>query len=357
MKTCEPAKNPRGPLAGFPSSRINEITHNPRTCERDQRGRVSAKDQRLLALFEEDVSVRFAERTAEHYLSDARVFLMWLARQGLSLKDVRADDLRRYQGELVGRRGLAGRPFAAATIALRLAAVKALFRFLVRRGYALFDPTGAIELPRVEKRLPRVILTEAEARRIVTAPHGRAPLALRDRAILETLYATGVRVTELIRLCPDDVDTDERILRVLLGKGGKDRNVPLTAVAARAIDAYLAFGRGALLGPRSSLTPRARPRERDGGARLFLRASGAPMTRTSAALVVRHWARCARVKKRVTCHTFRHSVATHLLKGGADIRHIQALLGHKSLATTERYTHVEISDLRRVVERAHPRGR
>jgi integrase/recombinase XerD len=316
----------------------------------NQGASVSAADRRLLTLFEEAVSVRFAERTAEHYLSDARVFLMWLARQGLSLKDVRPDDLRRYQGELVARRGPKGRPFASATIALRLFAVKALFRFLTRRGVALFDPSSAIELPRVEKRLPRVILSEAEARRIVTAPRGASPLALRDRAILETLYATGVRASELIRLCPADVDTEERVLRVVLGKGRKDRNLPLTAPAARAIESYLARGRGALLGSH----PREGPRAKD---RLFLCPSGRPLTRTSLSRVVRQWARAARVAKRVTCHTFRHSVATHLLRRRADIRHIQALLGHASLSTTERYTHVEISDLRRVVERAHPRGR
>ena len=257
---------------------------------------------------------------------------------------MRPDDVRRYQGELYARRKLDGRPLSAATVALRLIAVKTLFAFLVRRGYALFDPSSSVELPRVEKRLPRVILTESEARRIVAGPRGCRPLDLRDRAILETLYATGIRVTELIRLRPEDVDTEERVLRVVMGKGRKDRNVPLTRAAAEAIEAYLARGRGALLGAR-------------GESRLFLRERGGEMTRTSATETVSGWARRARVKKHVTCHTFRHSVATHLLRHRADIRHIQALLGHASLSTTERYTHVEIQDLKRVVERAHPRGR
>jgi site-specific recombinase XerD len=330
---------------------MNDMAPNPRTCERSQRGSVSPADLRLLKLFEEDVVVRFAARTGEHYLSDARVFLMWLGRHGLALKDVRPDDLRRYQGELVSRRKLDGRPLAAATIAQRLAAVKALFRFLVRRGCVLFDPSSAIDLPRVEKRLPRVILTEAEARRMVTAPRGRAPLELRDRAMLELLYATGLRVTELVNLKPEDVDTEERVVHVLLGKGQKDRNVPLTSVAARAVESYLAGGRTVLLGDS------ARVGERITGARLFLRSGGRPLTRTSMASVVRAWAKTARVKKHVTCHTFRHSVATHLLRARADIRHIQVLLGHKSLSTTERYTHVNLKDLRRVIERAHPRGR
>ncbi len=319
---------------------------------------MSGSDSRLLAVFKEDVETRYAQRTAEHYLSDVRVFLVWLDRHGLSLEDVRPDDVRRYQGELYSRRKIDGRPLSAATIALRLIAVETLFAFLVRRGYALFDPSSVIELPRVEKRLPRVILTESEARRILAGPSGRSPLELRDRAILETLYATGVRVTELIRLRPEDVDTEERVLHVVMGKGRKDRNVPLTRAAALAIEAYLARGRGALLGTqREGLRPRVRSRNGDAASRLFLRERGGEMTRTSVSHTVAVWAQRARVKKHVTCHTFRHSVATHLLKHRADIRHIQALLGHASLSTTERYTHVEIQDLKRVVERAHPRGR
>ncbi len=317
---------------------------------------MSAKDPRLLALFEDDAHVRFATRTAEHYLANVRAFLMWTRTQGLSLRDVRGEDVRHYQGELFARRKLDGRPLAAASIALRLIAVRTFFRFLLRRNYVLFDPTGTIELPRIEKRLPRVILTEVEARRLVTAPKGRDPISLRDRAMLEVLYATGIRVSELVHLKPEDADTEERVLRIVMGKGQKDRNVPLTRAAARAIDAYQALGRGALLGT-VPFVVRGRPRSGEPANRLFLRAKGGALTRTDMSQIVSSWAGKARVKKHVTCHTFRHSVATHLLRARADIRHIQALLGHKSLSTTERYTHVEISDLKRVVERAHPRGR
>jgi integrase/recombinase XerD len=267
------------------------------------------------------------------------------------LSELRGEDLRRYQGELFAQRKLDGKPLAAASIALRLAAVKAFFRFLLRRNYILFDPTGTIELPQIEKRLPRVILTEAEARRIVTAPRGREPLSLRDRAILEVLYATGMRASELVCLRPEDVDTEERVLRIVVGKGGKGRNVPCTRAAASALEGYNALARPALL------VARRYPRGSDVGNRLFVRPGGAALTRRDASWIVSSWASKARVKKHVTCHTFRHSVATHLLRARADIRHIQALLGHKSLSTTERYTHVEISDLKRVVERAHPRGR
>jgi integrase/recombinase XerD len=310
---------------------------------------VSVKESRIFGLFEEDVWARYAPRTAEHYLSDARAFLVWLSGQGLALQGMRAEDLHRYQGSLFARRKLDGKPLAAASIALRLLSVRALFRFLLRRGYVLFDPTTLLELPRAVRRLPRVILTEAEARKIVTAPKGSAPLVLRDRAILETLYATGIRVSELIALRPEDVDTEERVLRVVSGKGGKDRNVPLTAAAARALEAHLGLGRGALAaGGNDRVAPTAQ---------LFLREHGGVMTRTVVGQLVRRWSGRAGVRKHVTCHTFRHSVATHLLRARADIRHIQALLGHRSLSTTERYTHVEISDLQKVVQRAHPRGR
>jgi integrase/recombinase XerD len=315
---------------------------------------VSAKDQALFALFEQDVEVRFAKRTGEHYLADARLFLDWLAARSLALKDVRPSDVQRYQGELYAARKPGGHPYAAATIMLRLIAVKTLFGFLVRRGHMLFDPSSGIELPRTEKKLPRVILSEREAKRIVTAPRGRSALDLRDRAMLETLYGTGLRVNELIHLKPADVDTEERVLRVVCGKGKKDRNVPLTRAAASAIEAYLVHGRPVLLGLRG-----AKLRTRDAASPwLFVgQRWGTQMHRKAVDKLVKRWTRLARVKKNVSCHTFRHSMATHLLRGRADIRQIQALLGHADLSTTERYTHVAIFDLKRVIERAHPRGR
>jgi len=190
-----------------------------------------------------------------------------------------------------------------------------------------------------------VILTREEVTKILrAAAHARSPLGLRDRAILETFYATGIRVSELAQLTPYDVDTHERTLLVRLGKGSKDRNVPLTRAAAAAIDAYVLEGRPKLTRPR-------------GPGFLFLASRGGYLHRGEASRIVQAWTKRAKVKKNVTCHTFRHSIATHLLKGGADIRHIQVFLGHSSLSSTERYTRVEVQDLRKVIERAHPRGR
>jgi len=222
--------------------------------------------------------------------------------------------------------------------------VKAFFGFLYRRGYALHDPAARLEYPRGERRLPRTILTPEEARRMLEAPDTRTLLGLRDRAILETFYATGIRVGELVQIQAHEVDTQERLLRVVMGKGRRDRNLPLTKAAAAAIDHYLEKVRPCLAAHGRSSA-------------LFLSARGGPLNRWLVNLVVHRAAKRAGIKKPATCHTFRHSMATHLLRGRADIRHIQALLGHASLATTERYTRVEVQDLRQVLARAHPRGR
>jgi len=299
---------------------------------------------RLLKLYEENLQVRHAARTVPAYMADVRVFLAWLEEKGVELTDVRTQDLLAYQTGLYAARKKDGRPYSTSIQVNRLSAVKSFFRFLYRRGFMLHDPAAAVDYPRSELRLPRGILTKQEARKIVEAPDGKSPAGLRDRAILETLYATGIRVGELKRLTLSDVDTEERVLRVAMGKGGKDRNLPLTRAAAAAIERYLLDARPKLRGARRS-------------ARLFLSPRGFPLRAQAANDIVHAWAKEAGIKRVVTCHTFRHSVATHLLKGGADIRHIQALLGHASLQATERYTHVEVSDLMEVIRRAHPRGK
>jgi integrase/recombinase XerD len=329
-------------VAGLSKRPVNHLSPNPPTRHGNQQGSLSASEAKLFRAFVEDTETRFAARTAEHYVADVREFLAHLSAKETAIADVRAEDLQRYQGGLYAATKRSGRPYAASTIQTKLVAVKTFFRFLVRRKALLFDPSAQLELPRVERHLPRTILTETEAHRIVTAPRGKAPLILRDRAILETLYGTGMRVGELIKLRPEDVDTEGQLVRIIEGKGRKDRNVPLTTAAARAIAAYLTHGRPFLL--------RREPW-------LFLSERGKRLHRARVGGFVKAWAKAAGVKKNVSCHTFRHSMATHLLRGRADIRQIQALLGHRSLSTTERYTHVEVSDLRRVIERSHPRGR
>jgi integrase/recombinase XerD len=308
-------------------------------------GPLSKKAARLVRLFEDDLRVRFAPLSVPNYLRYVRLFLYWLEQRGLGLAALRSTDVHAYQSHLLAARRVDGKPFSGGYHANQLKAIKGFFRFLYRGGYLLSDPAASVEFPRMEHALPRVILTLKEARKIVEAPDGSLR-GMRDRAILETLYATGIRAGELASLTPYDVDTEDKVLRVVRGKGGKDRTVPLTRAAAVAIEAYLRESR-----PRLALF-----KEKD-ARQLFLGNYGGRLNNNRLSLIIRHWTEQAGVKKRVTCHTFRHSVATHLLRGGADIRHIQVLLGHASLGTTERYTRVEIQDLRKVVRRAHPRGR
>jgi integrase/recombinase XerD len=301
---------------------------------------VSPKVKKLLGLYEDHLHVRYGERTAPDYLSFAMSFLSWLQDRGVDLFSVRPSDLVAYQSALYAARKEDGKPYAMGSQANRLKGVKSFFRFLFKRGYLLSDPAASLEMPRPDERLPRVILTRDEVERILEAPKGAT--GLRDQALLETLYATGIRASELAHLAVEDVDTEERLLRVVRGKGRKDRNVPLTKKAAEALERYLLEGRG---------------RHARGQRTLFLTTQGHPLNNARLGEIVRRWAGEAKVKKHVTCHTFRHTLATHLLRGRADIRHIQQLLGHGSLQTTERYTRVEISDLKAVIARAHPRGR
>jgi integrase/recombinase XerD len=332
------------------------MSPNPPPRHGSQQGSVSAEARRLLRRYRDHLSVRYSERTAPEYLAHVQAFLAWVEAKGLTLGGLTRRDLATYQSELFAMRRSDGRPYSAGFQMNRFTAIKSFFRFLMRQLLILSDPTTGLERPRMEQQLPRTILTPGDVRKIVEAPGGRTAVELRDRAILETLYATGIRAAELLSLSPYDIDTEEGMLRVVRGKGGKDRYVPLTRAAAEAITAYLAKGRAKLLevqrGSRGGgLYPPKAAR------RLFVAARGGVLHRATLDLIVHHWAKEAGIAKRVTPHVFRHSIATHLLKRGADIRHIQALLGHASLSTTERYTRVEISDLQAVVKRAHPRGR
>ena len=326
---------------------VKQMTPNPRTREQNQQATMSAlgrKTRRLIRVYEEHLAVRYSERTAEGYLADVRAFLCWIVLRGIELAEVRTGDLEAYQAELASARKADGRLYSLSVQSHRITALKSLYGFLYRRGFVLTNPVATLEQPKTETRLPRVILTFREVKRILGAPDAKTPQGLRDRAMLETFYATGLRVSELIRLKVEDVDLEDGVLRIVLGKGRRDRVVPLTRAAAEAIEVYLAHARAALLG-------RFTRKE------LFLGGYGFALKRASVGVIVHRAAAKARIGKPVTCHTFRHTVATHLLRGGADIRQIQVLLGHRSLHTTETYTRVETSDLKKVLERAHPRGR
>jgi len=304
--------------------------------------RISAKNERSLQAFEDQARVRYAERSAKGYVSMARAFIEWLG--PIVLSDVRPQDVQAYQTHVYTLRKKDGTALSLGNQSNRLLAVKLFFRHLVKRGDVLSDPAARVEYPRREQRLPRGILSREEVRKLLAMPDASTPLGLRDRAVLEVFYATGIRAGELAKLKLSDIDTEDRVLRVLLGKGSKDRHVPLTRASVEALEAYLVHGR-------------PHYRKAASSSWLFLAERGGKPYASLLNEIVQRSAIAARIEKHVTCHTLRHSIATHLLKGGADIRHIQILLGHASLHATERYTHVEISDLTKALKRAHPRGR
>ena len=222
-----------------------------------------------------------------------------------------------------------------------LTVVRGFFRFLHLEGLIPHNPAAELEYAREPQTLPRNILTPQEARKIIQSPDTATMLGYRDRTILETLYATGIRKNELMNLCLENVNLDEELLRIDGGKGAKDRVVPLTRIACSFLETYMKAVRPQLLGRKKS-------------PRLFLSIRGLPIARNTLGTLVEKYARRA-VKRHVTCHLWRHSCATHLLQNKANLRHVQEILGHRSLATTERYLHLTITELKEAHRRFHPR--
>lgn len=231
---------------------------------------------------------------------------------------------------------------AATTLARVHSSIRGLHRFVLREGRAAKDPTAKVAAPKTPRKLPDTLTLE-QVQRLLEAPPADTPEGLRDRALLELLYATGARVSEAISLDVDDVAHGD-VLR-LRGKGSKERVVPLGSYARDAIEAYLTRARP-IFSARGKATPK-----------LFLGARGASLSRQSAWLVLQSAAERAQLTAKISPHTLRHCFATHLLQGGADVRVVQELLGHASVATTQIYTHVNIETLREVFASSHPRAR
>ena len=235
-------------------------------------------------------------------------------------------------------------PLSASSAARAVVAVRGLHRFAARDGIIGADVARAVRPPAPPRRLPKAIGVCEVERLLEAAGAAGTPLALRDRALLELLYSTGARISEAIGLAVDDVDRDAAAV-VLRGKGGKERVVPIGSYAVRAVDEYLVRARPAL-----ATAGRGTPR-------LFLNARGGPLSRQSAWVILRSAAERAGLAASVSPHTLRHSFATHLLDGGADVRVVQELLGHASVTTTQVYTLVTVDRLREVYAAAHPRAR
>jgi integrase/recombinase XerD len=234
-----------------------------------------------------------------------------------------------------------GRRYRATSVVRALSSVRVFHRFLLREGETSSDPTAAVIRPKLPRSLPKPLSVDEVAR--VLASPDRSARGVRDRAVLETLYGAGLRISELVGLDVDDVDLEEGSVRVL-GKGGKERDVPIGRYARDAISAYLTRVRPQLATARSRSA-------------LFLNQRGGRLTRQGCAWILRQHVAAAGVTRKVSPHTLRHSFATHLLEGGADVRVVQELLGHSSVATTQVYTLVTRQHLREVYFTSHPRAR
>jgi integrase/recombinase XerD len=278
-----------------------------------------------------------ARNTLESYRRDLRQFADWLARQARKpLSAASQADLQRYLAHKIS----ADKAKARSTARL-LSSLKRFYQYLVREGRIDADPSLKIEAPKIPRSLPKT-LSEAEVEALLAAPNLDTALGLRDKAMLETLYAGGFRVSELVALKVAQVDLDMGVARVM-GKGAKERLVPLGEEALRWLQRYLGEARPALLSGRS-------------GDALFVTARAGAMTRQMFWVLIKRYALLAGIKPAISPHTLRHAFATHLINHGADLRVVQLLLGHADISTTQIYTHVARERMKQLHAKHHPRG-
>jgi site-specific recombinase XerD len=319
------------------------LTSEPRSTSGDLKGRSAAGAnlphvnwENALAEYDRDLRARgSAERTRRAYGVDLGGFVEWTRPQGLAPEDVRYRDVRRYAA------GLSSAGAAPATVARKLAAIRGLYGFLVRTERAGSNPAELVSSPKRSEKLPKVLSTE-QMRTLLERIPARTPLELRDRAMLELAYSCGLRCEEIVNLDLGALDHETEQLRVL-GKGSKERLLPVGAPAQRALERYLQKGRRALA---------VDPREEA----MFVSKSGRRLSNSDVTRRLGLWTREAALAAGVSPHSLRHSFATHLLEGGADLRTIQELLGHASISTTQVYTRVDAARLRDTYAASHPRA-
>lgn len=284
----------------------------------------------------------YAQRTIENRELYLRYFIHWCEERGLSRpQDITKPILERYQRYLFHYRKHNGEPLSTRSQHTRLTPIRAYFKWLTRQNYILYNPASEIDLPRLEKRLPKHILTQTEVDTILNQANITTINGLRDRAILETLYSTGIRRMEVINLKLHDIDSDRGTLMVRQGKGHKDRMVPIGERALKWILKYQHQARPELATYQDNDT-------------LFLTHLGQAFTRNRMSQLVRDYVKSADIGKTGSCHLFRHTMATLMLENGADIRYIQAMLGHAKLDTTQIYTQVSIRQLKEIHSATHP---
>ncbi len=292
-----------------------------------------------------EIGKNYSFNTVKGYRADLYQFAAFLEeRLELNKKDVRVESIditriREYLAFLFTR-------LKRKTIARKLSALRSFFVFLEKRGIVTVNPAAEISSPRLEKTIP-VYLSVDEMFRLLEGADRRDPLGLRDLAILETLYSTGLRAGELTSLNFADVSFEERLVRVR-GKGGKERVVPIGRRAAATLEHYLRAV--------ESLRKKKQWNEKGGGA-LFVNFRGGRLTSRSVRSIVKRYAGRSGAPSDISPHSMRHSFATHLMDGGADLRSVQELLGHSSLSTTQRYTHVSLDRLMEVYDKSHPRSK
>ena len=284
----------------------------------------------------------YSERTVENRDSYLSFFIGWCEQRSLGYpQEITKPILESYQRHLFYHRKDDGKPLSFRAQHSRLVPVRAFFKWLTRQNVLLYNPASELELPRLETRLPKHVLSAAEAEQILSIPDTREPLGLRDRAMMEVLYSTGIRRSELMKLSVYDFDPERRTLMVRQGKGRKDRMVPIGERAIAWLRKYLDGSR-----PELAIEP-------DDGS-LFLTHQGESFTPSRLTQLVRRYVQDAELGKSGSCHLFRHTMATLMLEGGADIRYIQAMLGHVDLSTTQIYTQVSIRKLQQIHAMTHP---
>ena len=288
-----------------------------------------------------EVEQGYSQNTVSAYRNDLGQFLEYLQRLDLARRprgwgNVTRDHIVSYMLEMKERE------YASSTVARKVASVKSFFNFLVEQGQLKKNPANELDSPKVEKRLPTAIAPE-DVDRLLAAPQGESPTAYRDRALLESLYATGLRVSELVALDVSDVDVNAGTVRCI-GKGAKERILPVYDQALQVIDDYITKGRPAFL--KSNSEEQA----------LFLNRRGKRLTRQGLWLIIKRYVDQMDIQGRITPHTLRHSFATHMLRGGAGLREVQQMLGHANISTTQVYTQVSNDHLREVYDESHPRA-
>lgn len=284
----------------------------------------------------------YSERTIENREAALRPFIAWCAERGLtSPREITKPILERYQRHLFLYRKANGEPLSVRSQHVRTTPIKALFKWLSRHNHILYNPASELELPRMEKRLPRHVLSAREVEKVLSLPDTATAIGLRDRAMLEVLYSTGIRRMELINLTLTDIDADRGTLLVRQGKGRKDRMIPIGERALHWVQRY-----------REEVRPDFACGADDGT--LFLTTLGEAFAAGRMTQLVRGYVTAADTGKTGSCHLFRHSMATQMLENGADIRFIQAMLGHAELSTTQIYTQVSIRMLKQIHAATHP---